>query len=130
MCISSIENDVLSIINDRIKTSTMAFITYVQHDGTAHRVELATGTTVMRGAVDNMIDGIVGECGGALACATCHCYIDDAWVERLGSAASAEERDMLDGAAQHTKPGSRLSCQIEISDALDGLIVHLPQSQF
>jgi len=107
----------------------MASVTYVAHDGTRRTIEVKTGDSVMQGAVNNMINGIVAECGGALACATCHCYVDDAWIERTGSA-SATESEMLDSTAAERRPGSRLSCQIVVSDALDGLIVHLPERQY
>lgn len=107
----------------------MAFVTYVAQDGTKHRVEVPNGVSVMRGAIDNMIEGIVAECGGGLACATCHCYVDDAWIERVGPPSEIES-EMLECAASETKPSSRLSCQIIVSDELDGLVVHLPESQF
>ena len=60
----------------------MTSVTYIEHNGTEHTVELAQGTSIMQGAVDNMIEGIVGECGGGLACATCHCYVDEAWIDK------------------------------------------------
>jgi ferredoxin, 2Fe-2S len=107
----------------------MASVTYIEHDGTAHSVQVPAGNSVMQGAVNHMIKGIIAECGGALACATCHCYVDDAWVDRTG-APSAAEREMLELTASEKKPGSRLSCQIAVSDALDGLIVRLPERQF
>jgi len=107
----------------------MAFVTYVQSSGAEHKVEVPAGNSVMQGAVNNMIEGIVAECGGGLACATCHCYIDDAWVERVGPPSEAEEQ-MLDSTSAERKPSSRLSCQVAVSEALDGLVVHLPESQF
>jgi 2Fe-2S ferredoxin len=106
----------------------MALVTYVEHNGTQHKVEVPNGDSVMRGAVDNMIEGIVAECGGGLACATCHCYVDDAWIDRVGPP-SETEMQMLECASDETKPGSRLSCQITVRDELDGLVVHLPESQ-
>lgn len=108
----------------------MAFVTYVQWDGSRHKVDVPDGDSVMQGAVNNMIDGIAAECGGGLACATCHCYVDEAWTERVGPPASDAEKEMLEFAANEAKPGSRLSCQITVSDALDGLIVHLPEAQY
>jgi ferredoxin, 2Fe-2S len=107
----------------------MALVTYIEHGGAEHRIDVPDGETVMRGAVNNMIEGIVGECGGGLACATCHCYVDEAWIDRL-SPPSQAEKDMLESAASALQPGSRLSCQITISDALDGLVVRLPEAQF
>ena len=107
----------------------MPFVTYVEHNGTRHRLEATEGESVMQVAVDNMIQGIVAECGGGLACATCHCYVDDAWIERVGPASEVEQQ-MLEFTANETRPGSRLSCQIAISAELDGLVVYLPESQF
>lgn len=108
----------------------MASVTYVEFDGTQHVVDVATGENVMRGALYNDISGILGECGGGLACATCHCYVDAAWADQAGEPTSQDERDMLECATAPRKPTSRLSCQIEMSDALDGLIVHLPETQY
>lgn len=107
----------------------MPLVTYIEHDGARHQVEVPDGDSVMQGAVNNMIQGIVGECGGALACATCHCYVDDAWIGRVGPP-SAAEMEMLDSAAEERKPSSRLGCQITLSDALNGLVVRLPATQF
>ena len=107
----------------------MAHVTYIEHNGTQHTVEVPNGDSVMQGAVNNAIQGIVGECGGGLACATCHCYVDDAWIERVGPA-SEPEQQMLEFAANEIGPGSRLSCQISVSDKLEGLVVRLPESQF
>jgi ferredoxin, 2Fe-2S len=108
----------------------MASVTYIDHDGTPHKIEVSNGDSVMQGAVNNLISGIVAECGGGMACATCHCYVDAAWIDRVGPPGSAAERDMLESAAAEIRPGSRLSCQITVSRELDGLIVHLPKSQF
>jgi 2Fe-2S ferredoxin len=107
----------------------MAFVTFIEHDGAEHRVEVADGDSVMQGALNNMLEGIVGECGGGLACATCHCYVDDAWVERTGEP-SILEREMLEAASVEVKASSRLSCQMFVSDELDGLVVRLPESQY
>ncbi len=107
----------------------MTSVTYIEHNGTEHTVDLADGTSVMQGAVDNMIEGIVGECGGGLACATCHCYVDEAWTDKVGPAPQVEQ-DMLEFSASPTQPNSRLSCQITVSEDLDGLVVRLPEAQF
>ena len=107
----------------------MALVTYVQHNGTQHKVEVPNGDSVMQGAVNNMIDGIVAECGGGLACATCHCYVDDAWIERVGPPSEAEI-EMLESTSNDKKAGSRLSCQITVSGELNGLVVSLPESQY
>lgn len=106
----------------------MALVTYVDPDGTRHEIDVPNGESVMRGAVNNLLGGIVAECGGGLACATCHCYVDDAWIDRVGGP-SQLELEMLEAAASERRPGSRLSCQITITDELDGLIVHLPETQ-
>src|SRR5579862_5369219 len=107
----------------------MAAVTYIEHDGTQHKLEVPNGNSVMQGAVSNMVEGIVAECGGGLACATCHCYVDEAWIDRVGPPSEAEHQ-MLESAAADRKRGSRLSCQISVSDALDGLIVRLPATQY
>lgn len=108
----------------------MPKVTYVEHNGTEHVIDVPVGENVMRGALYNNIEGIVGECGGALSCATCHCYVDDAWTAKVGSPVTHEERELLEAAAAEVRPTSRLSCQIEMTDALDGLVVHLPDHQY
>jgi len=105
----------------------LAKITYIEHDGTEHQVDVKTGLSVMEGAVRNNIPGIDADCGGACACATCHVYVDDAWFEKTGGA-SAMEESMLDF-AEEVKPTSRLSCQIRVRDELDGLVVRMPENQ-
>lgn len=107
----------------------MPRITYIEHNGAIHLVQVNSGTSVMQGAIDNAISGIVAECGGALACATCHCFIDKEWIDQTGIASEAEQQ-MLEFSAGGIKIGSRLSCQVFMSDELDGLIVRLPESQF
>lgn len=107
----------------------MASVTYVEHGGTRHEVDVAEGDSVMQGALNHMVGGIAAECGGGLACATCHCYVDDAWIARI-TPPSRTEDEMLDAVAAERRPGSRLSCQILIDAALDGLVVHLPDVQF
>jgi len=108
----------------------MPKVTYVDHTGHAREVDLPVGENVMHGALYNGIEGIVGECGGGLSCATCHCYIDDAWAEKVGGPSSDIEAELLEAAAAEVKHTSRLSCQIEMTDALDGLVVHTPESQY
>jgi 2Fe-2S ferredoxin len=105
----------------------MANITYIQHDGTEQTVDVKNGLSVMEGAIKNDIEGIDADCGGACACATCHVYVDPAWVERLGRP-NPMESSMLDF-AENREANSRLSCQIKVNDELDGLIVRLPESQ-
>ena len=105
----------------------MAKITYVESNGTRHEVEAENGSTVMENAIRNDVPGIVAECGSACTCATCHVYVDDAWTDTAGGP-SAMEEDMLDFAFD-VKDSSRLSCQIKVSDELDGLVVHVPENQ-
>jgi ferredoxin, 2Fe-2S len=105
----------------------MAKITYIAFDGTQFDVQATNGSTVMENAIRNQVPGIEAECGGACACATCHVYVDDAWSAIVGKAEPMEE-DMLDF-AYDVRPTSRLSCQIKVSDKLDGLIVKLPEKQ-
>lgn len=105
----------------------MAKITYVQADGDSKDVEVSNGKSVKDGAVNNLIPGILAECGGACACATCHVYIDDAWIDKVGHA-DGVEKDMLDFAVD-PKENSRLSCQVDVTDDMDGMIVHVPFEQ-
>ncbi|MGO4854309.1 2Fe-2S iron-sulfur cluster-binding protein [Phaeovulum sp. W22_SRMD_FR3] len=106
----------------------MAKITYVEHNGTEHVVEVRTGMTVMEGARDNGVPGIDADCGGACACSTCHVYVAPDWVEKLPARDSMEE-DMLDFAWKPDPVRSRLTCQIKVTDAIDGLVVNLPEKQ-
>ncbi len=105
----------------------MPNITYIDAHGESRTVEAETGSTVMEAAIRNAIPGIEAECGGACACATCHVYVDEAWMEKVGQAEPMEE-DMLDFAFD-VRPTSRLSCQIKMTPALDGLVVHVPERQ-
>ena len=106
----------------------MANITYIESNGQTTTINLNDGWSLMQGATANGIDGIVGECGGSCACATCHCYVDEA---RLGDLppASEGELDMLENVAAERKPNSRLACQIKATAALEGLIIRLPETQ-
>jgi 2Fe-2S ferredoxin len=106
----------------------MAKITYIEHGGKEHVVEVASGMTVMEGARDNNIPGIEADCGGACACSTCHVYVDAAWVEKV-PAKDDMETDMLDFAFEPDEKRSRLTCQMKVTDALDGLIVQMPEKQ-
>ena len=105
----------------------MPKIKYVEHNGKEHVAEVPEGWSVMEGAVKNMIPGIDADCGGACACATCHVYVDPAWLSKIPAREDMEET-MLDF-AQDVKPNSRLSCQIKVTEALDGLIVRTPKTQ-
>jgi 2Fe-2S ferredoxin len=105
----------------------MPKITYIEHDGTTHTVDAQIGATVMETALKADVTGIVAECGGSCTCATCMVYVDEAWVDKVGTR-SEEEEDQLDFAFD-VKPNSRLSCQIKVTEALDGLIVRTPAYQ-
>jgi 2Fe-2S ferredoxin len=106
----------------------MAKITFVQHNGTEIETDGVTGMTVMETAVKNQVPGIDADCGGACACATCHVYVEAEWLDKVGPRNPMEE-DMLDFAFD-VRPESRLSCQIKVSQALDGLRVRVPEKQF
>ena len=105
----------------------MAKITYIEHNGAEHTIDVKTGLSVMEGAVKNNIPGIDADCGGACACATCHVYVKEEWLEKTGTR-SAMEESMLDF-AEGVEANSRLSCQIKVTDALEGLVVTMPESQ-
>jgi 2Fe-2S ferredoxin len=108
----------------------MPQVTFVASDGQTTQVDAPLGENVMRAALYNGVEGIIGECGGGLSCATCHCYVDPEWTDRVGPPSSVAEEELLESAGAEVKASSRLSCQIEMSDALDGLVVHLPDTQY
>ena len=105
----------------------MTKITYIENNGTSHTVDVAEGLTVMEGAVQNNIPGIDADCGGGMACATCHVYVKDEWFDKINKKSEGED-DMIDQAYE-PKKSSRLSCQIQVSPEIDGLEVHLPEKQ-
>ena len=105
----------------------MAKITYITHDGTEHEVEAENGISVMNAAIDNLVPGIDADCGGECSCATCHVVVDDAWMAKVGQPNDREE-SMLDLNPER-ESNSRLSCQIPVTDALDGLVVNVPEFQ-
>ena len=105
----------------------MPKITYIEHSGKEHVVDAPLGQTVMEAAVKHAVPGIDADCGGACACATCHVYVDPEWTQRTGES-SGMEQSILDF-ANDVQDNSRLSCQIKVSEALDGLVVRLPKSQ-
>ena len=105
----------------------MAKISYIEHNGKSHKIEVPNGLSIMEGAVQNNIPGIDAECGGSCACATCHVYVDENWFVKLQNKEEAEE-DMLDMAFE-PKKYSRLACQIVVTDELDGLVVKMPLKQ-
>jgi 2Fe-2S ferredoxin len=105
----------------------MPKITIIEFSGKEHHVEAEVGTSVMQAAIDALVPGILADCGGSCSCATCHCYVDAAWVSRLPAVESAEQ-EMLE-CALDPQPDSRLSCQIRLTPQVDGLVVRLPRSQ-
>jgi ferredoxin, 2Fe-2S len=105
----------------------MPKVTYIQHDESVQVVDAPAGTTVMEAAIDNDVPGIVAECGGACSCATCHVYVDTAWLEKIPPAEPQEE-GMLECALDR-RVNSRLSCQITLVESLDGLVVRVPEAQ-
>ena len=105
----------------------MAKITYIENSGEKHIVEVQKGLTVMEGAVANNVPGIDADCGGGMACATCHVYVKDEWFDKINKKSEGED-DMLDQAYE-PKKNSRLSCQLIVTDDLDGLVVDMPEKQ-
>ncbi|QOZ12729.1 2Fe-2S iron-sulfur cluster-binding protein [Bradyrhizobium sp. CCBAU 51765] len=106
----------------------MPAITFIHPDGKSDRVETGDGESAMQAATRHGLDGILAECGGNAMCATCHVYVDDSWLARLPDMADDEDA-LLDGTASERLPSSRLSCQIKITPALDGLVLRLPERQ-
>ena len=106
----------------------MPKVTYIEFDGTERQVDVPVGWSLMQGATLNGVLGILGECGGACGCATCHCYVDEAFVDKLDPPDETED-EMLDCTVSPRLPNSRLSCQIEASPGIDGIVVRLPESQ-
>ena len=120
-------SDVQELSRSSVNNKTMPKITFIENDGTVHTVEAELGATVMETAQRNGVTSIVAECGGSCTCATCLVHVDEKWSEIVGKP-SPEEEDMLDFAFE-VKPTSRLSCQIKVTEALDGLVVHTPAYQ-
>ncbi len=106
----------------------MVQITYVEHDGTEHVVDSQTGVSLMQAAIDNLVPGIDADCGGECSCATCHVMVKENWLEKVGPPGEMEE-SMLDLNPERQE-NSRLSCQVEVSEELDGLRVTMPEFQF
>ena len=105
----------------------MTKITYIENNGKEHTIDVQNGLTVMEGAVQNDIPGIDADCGGSMACATCHVYVNDEWYNKLDEKTEGED-DMIDQAYE-PKKNSRLSCQITVSEKIEGLVVRLPEKQ-
>ena len=106
----------------------MPKVTYVEYDGTKHDIEVQDGWTLMQGATLNGVNGIEGECGGACGCATCHVYVDEAFLDKLDLRNESEE-EMLEFTVSPRKANSRLGCQIKVCLAIDGIVVRLPEFQ-
>lgn len=104
-------------------------LTLIAADGTRTVLDAPAGRSLMRAATDAGIDGIAADCGGCLSCATCHVYVEEAWLDKLPPV-TADEAAMLEMTAAERRPTSRLSCEIVLDDALDGLVVHLPETQY
>lgn len=105
----------------------MPTVYFVDADGNQFEATVDAGTNVMEAAVENFIDGIIGECGGVMSCATCHCYIPPEWQSKIPAPSGRKRHDRY---GLEPQDNSRLSCQIEITDELDGLVVHMPKTQF
>jgi 2Fe-2S ferredoxin len=105
----------------------VAKITFIEHNGTPHTVDAVTGLSLMRAAIDNLVPGIDADCGGECSCATCHVYVDEGWMGKVGQPGDREE-SMLDLNPERAS-NSRLSCQIPVTDLLDGLVVRVPEFQ-
>ena len=106
----------------------MPTVTYIDHKGNAFEADVPVGSTVMEGALNNGIEGIIAECGGACVCATCHCMVEENWVEKAG--APGDDEEMMLEAVSERKETSRLSCQLVMTEEMDGLVVNLPESQY
>ncbi len=106
----------------------MPTVTFIQHDGREQNIEVGVGTSLMQGAMQDNIEGIEAECGGCCMCATCHVYVQEPFLEQL-PAADEIELEMLEETAAERRPNSRLSCQLIMSEALDGLVLQLPETQ-
>lgn len=105
----------------------MPVVTYIQDDGSQREIQVENGSSLMQGALDNLLDGMVGACGGNCSCATCHCYVDPAWLDKIAPP-SEIEKELL-ACILNPRENSRLSCQIRLTDELDGLVATLPKSQ-
>ena len=105
----------------------MPKVIYIEHSGKSHSIEVPNELSVMEGAVQNNVPGIDADCGGSCACATCHVYVDEKWIDKIPPKEDSEE-DMLD-MASNTNKASRLACQITVSDDLDGFVVKMPLKQ-
>lgn len=110
------------------KTDKTAHVIFIEHNGTEHRVEAKLGVSIMQAAINNLVPGIEADCGGLCACATCHGYVDVAWLDKIPPKTQGET-ELLQNAPSVT-PQSRLTCQIQLKEDLDGIVVRLPASQY
>ena len=106
----------------------MAKIKFIEFSGKEHDVEIGIGTSIMQAALDENVRGIIGDCGGSCSCATCHIYVDESWLDKLNSKSEMEE--ILLEEVCDPQDNSRLSCQIIVSDELDGMVLRVPEKQF
>lgn len=107
----------------------MPNVTYIEFDGTAHTIDVPVGKSLMRGAVDNGVAGIDGDCGGECACATCHAYVDPAWLDKTGSPEPGSLEEAMLSFAAAAQPNSRLTCQIRMREELAGIVLRMPEGQ-
>lgn len=107
----------------------MPQITFIEHDGTRHDVEAVAGQSLMQTAVDNLVPGIIGECGGVCSCATCHVYLDSAWLASVAPISEGEDQ-LLDGIPDRQPEHSRLGCQLTVTENMEGMEVNLPEEQY
>jgi 2Fe-2S ferredoxin len=112
-----------------IDGGVMPRVTYIEHDGTRHRVEVPVGLSLMRGAIDNHVPGIDADCGGQCACATCHVYVEPAWFDKVGAPIIGSQEESMLSFAAVAEFNSRLACQIAMREEFDGLTVRMPQGQ-
>lgn len=115
-------------IADLKHLQTMTHVIFIQPDGRQQTVEATLGQSVMQAAIGAMVSGIVADCGGACSCATCHGYVEDAWMDRVPQA-SPEEAEMIDAGCLDVQPNSRLTCQIKVNSEMEGLVIRVPPSQ-
>ena len=107
----------------------MPKVTYIEYDGTEHLVEVPVGLSIMRGAVSNNVPGIDADCGGECACATCHVYVEAAWLDRTGLPEPGSQEETMLSFAAAAQPNSRLTCQIRMREELAGIVLRMPEGQ-
>jgi 2Fe-2S ferredoxin len=110
------------------KNDKFAKVVFIEHNGTEHEVEAKVGSSLMQAAINNLVPGIEADCGGLCACATCHAYIDAAWIDKIPPRSQGES-DLL-ASALRVRDESRLTCQVQVTEALAGMVIRLPESQY